>query len=862
MKSSKYKKRALIFLAAVLIITMSPIPVLALNPYMPLWEHVPDGEPYIFEDPDNPGQYRAYVYGSHDVNFSAYCGRDIPVWSAPVEDLLDWRYDGPCFEPALIGTGNYDTLFAPDVMEVYFDQKYIDYMNAHPELIANTNNPNKVLTLEEDGGKWYYMYPHNRGSNRLSQLARSRRPDGPYLEINMNPANPAQSIGPMGFDPSLYVEEDPTSEWGFRAYGYWGGSSSSYACEMNPDLYTAIPGTQRGGSGENGFVPAGANSSGDNGGFGFFEAASMRVVEKDGVKKYVFIWAGHSGREFGLSQAYSSLRYAYGDHPLGPFKSGGVIVEARAPGLDQDGRMMYTFSYENTHGSIIELDNQWYVFYHRVTNAHNFSRQALVDPINIDITPEGDVKITGVKTITDIDGNYYQGVDVTSQGFEMDGLDPYKYYSAGYACWITPARNQDSNYTYVGGTWDIWNNDNPIVRIRNSSIVGYKYFNFTKQPGTNIDIHLTPLGQNFTIDIMMDTPWAAGTANAGLKIGELSVPANAPQVKTKYTIPAPILDTVEGSHAIFYVFRSATTNANLCEMNGIAFSTSAKAIDAPAPQPVLSILSNGNPLTMPAAPLRGGNFAQIPNVFYYDIQTSNTSGVVPVVTATSSDPSVKISVVQASTPTGTAVVRFTKDGLMKNYYVRFSGSALSANNRLPLPSPASSAVGTIVKGYPASVPITVVEGADLSGFYVKLFGKKVPIVDGKASLAFTADEIPDAVGTYVINVINEDGAYIMEAGSVSVVPKYKLASDFRGPAAATAVNNSDTAINNAFVILAVYNKDGRLTYSESKIVNVPAGGSAEAAFNVALSAYPYGDYTYAMFWWNSNYAPLIPAVRK
>ena len=26
------------------------------NPYLPLWEHVPDGEPKVFEDPDNPGK--------------------------------------------------------------------------------------------------------------------------------------------------------------------------------------------------------------------------------------------------------------------------------------------------------------------------------------------------------------------------------------------------------------------------------------------------------------------------------------------------------------------------------------------------------------------------------------------------------------------------------------------------------------------------------------------------------------------------------------------------------------------------------------------------------------------------------------
>ena len=36
--------------------------VSAQNPYLPLWEFIPDGEPYVFEDPDNPGKYRVYIY--------------------------------------------------------------------------------------------------------------------------------------------------------------------------------------------------------------------------------------------------------------------------------------------------------------------------------------------------------------------------------------------------------------------------------------------------------------------------------------------------------------------------------------------------------------------------------------------------------------------------------------------------------------------------------------------------------------------------------------------------------------------------------------------------------------------------------
>ena len=60
----------------------------AFNPYLPSWEYIPDGEPYVFGD-------RVYVYGSHDLyNGHVFCLGDYVCWSAPVDDLSDWRYEG------------------------------------------------------------------------------------------------------------------------------------------------------------------------------------------------------------------------------------------------------------------------------------------------------------------------------------------------------------------------------------------------------------------------------------------------------------------------------------------------------------------------------------------------------------------------------------------------------------------------------------------------------------------------------------------------------------------------------------------------------------------------------------------------
>ena len=42
-----------LFIASALFVALTAN---AQNPYLPLWEHLPDGEPRVFDDPDNPGK--------------------------------------------------------------------------------------------------------------------------------------------------------------------------------------------------------------------------------------------------------------------------------------------------------------------------------------------------------------------------------------------------------------------------------------------------------------------------------------------------------------------------------------------------------------------------------------------------------------------------------------------------------------------------------------------------------------------------------------------------------------------------------------------------------------------------------------
>ena len=101
------------------------------NPYLPLEEHIPDGEPHVFGD-------RLYIFGSHDLeNGNEFCEQDYVTWSAPVDDLSDWRYEGVIYRKDQ-DPYNKDCLplYAPDVVKgpdgryyLYYCVKFQDSIN-------------------------------------------------------------------------------------------------------------------------------------------------------------------------------------------------------------------------------------------------------------------------------------------------------------------------------------------------------------------------------------------------------------------------------------------------------------------------------------------------------------------------------------------------------------------------------------------------------------------------------------------------------------------------------------------------------------------------------------------------------------
>ena len=514
------------------------------NPFLPLWEHIPDGEPYVFEDPDNPGKFRVYVYGSHDDLITEYCGRDQVVWSAPVEDLTRWRYDGEIFSVTknakgdlLDHEGRGDVLYAPDV----------------------------ALVVGEDGTKTYYLYPNNQAGGRNGMIAKSSRPDGPFEVCNWNKDNPYITDGVLAFDPAVFVDDDG------RIYGYW-GFERSYAAELDPaTMATVKPGTK--------IVEDMVSGRYDDGIFSFFEASSIRKI-KD---KYVFIYSRFTkDGEFGLPISNYTLAYAYSDHPLGPWTYGGTIIDARGRETDEEGNIIASACIDgNTHGSICEINGQWYVFYHRQTGTDEYARQAMVAPIEVKVEegPGGKVEIS--------EGEY------NSNGFALDGLNPFERHSAGIACWYTgpkPAIHEWPNNTFFGsypaatyGTddkfdapYDLRNNTNPMVNNTDGSIVGYKYFNFdakrlADKKNLTLVLRLIPEGIDGTIEVMMDRPW---TSQGGKLIGQIDLKAD--MEKEVCDLPISISNEAKendlaGKHAIFFLFKSDTKDKSLCTLQDFVF---------------------------------------------------------------------------------------------------------------------------------------------------------------------------------------------------------------------------------------------------------------------------------------------------
>lgn len=468
------------------------------NPYLPLWEYVPDGEPHLYEG-------RVYLYGSHDAaGGNKYCVGDYVAWSAPEDDLTDWRCEGVIYRRTQDPSNADDAmqLWAPDVTRGPDGRYYLYYcLSFHPEIgVAVSDSPAGPFTFYG-----HVHYPaHLMGGKKLAEF--------------------------MPFDPAVLTDDDG------RVYLYYGFAP---ACEKEmklprpedvpPEVRPKIEALQGVKMGENAMVaelepdmltlkeipraclPGGHHTQGTGfEGHGFFEAASMRKIGG----KYYLVYSSHKSHE---------LCYAVSDHPDRDFVYGGTIVSNGDVGLG--GRTSPVNTLGNNHGGLVQAGGQWYIFYHRQTHGTEFSRQGCAE--RVDIAPDGSIA----------------QVEITSCGLNGGPLAGEGVYPAAIACHLTsptttdfidyanPVMTTQTRIVEESAGSDPEKAVHFVADVADGTVVGYKYFAFQGLTAITLEVRGDFRGE-VTVSADADGGQVLGRAALELEPGgwtRCTVPATGPK---------------------------------------------------------------------------------------------------------------------------------------------------------------------------------------------------------------------------------------------------------------------------------------------------------------------------------------------
>ena len=412
------------------------------NPYLPSWEYIPDGEPHVFGD-------RVYVYGSHD-RFDApiFCVKDYVCWSAPLSDLSQWTCSGVIYRKNQdpMNRLGLRLLFAPDVTKGPDGRYYLYYAYDFLGVMG-------VAVCDTPDGQYQFC-------------GHVHYPDGTVWGRRKGDEFP--------FDPGVLTDDDgrvwlysgfethvPALLSRFRGHKNSGG----VVLELEQDMLTIKAGPKL-------LFPLKTNTQTpppeDFRGHEFFEASSIRKI--DG--KYVFVYSSTNNHE---------LCYAVSDRPDGEYRFGGTLVDQGDLYLHGNRDESRAANYlGNTHGGMAELNGQWYIFYHRQTNQHSFSRQACAEKLTR--TPEGGFK----------------QAEVTSCGLNQGPLAGMGKYSAGIACnlWSREGtarydrKFDKEKHPYITQTGRDGDHASVqyIANMRDGSVAGFKYFEFTRPVSVQLDV--------------------------------------------------------------------------------------------------------------------------------------------------------------------------------------------------------------------------------------------------------------------------------------------------------------------------------------------------------------------------------------
>ena len=441
-----------------------------LNPYLPFWETVPDGEPHVFGD-------RVYIYGSHDrLGGTSFCEEDYVCWSASVEEPGVWTCEGVIYKktqdplngapygkklPEIgmpLGTEeNPHLLYAPDVAQGPDGRYYLYYALDFVNVIS-------VAVCDTPAGQYEF-------------LDFVRREDGTIPDAG------------RWFDPAILSEESGNYlYYGFAPARKFPGMEhvifpGAMMVKLAQDMHTIISEPK---CVANGIDTAKGTSYEAH---PFFEASSIRKLGN----RYYFVYSSLQGHE---------LCYGTADTPEGPFAYKGVIVSNGD--LGYEGNTLAVNYTGNNHGGLERIGDRLYIFWHRHTHGTAFSRQGCAD----------EVKIQEDGTIPQI--------EITSCGLHDGPLPAKGAYDSCIACHLTEADREQVGQVVMSGPGEAVpelpeempyiteeadetgeKGLKPYIRnLRTGAAAGFKYFQF-EGTESRITVELRGLG---CLEVRADSP--------------------------------------------------------------------------------------------------------------------------------------------------------------------------------------------------------------------------------------------------------------------------------------------------------------------------------------------------------------------
>lgn len=410
------------------------------NPFLPLYEYIPDGEPHVFGD-------RVYHYGSHDKEGGdTFCMLDYVCYSAPVDDLTAWRYEGVIYQAKQ--DPRYPApqyMYAPDVVQGNDGRFYLYYCMGGDYGQGGYQGPVSVAVCDTPAGQYEYfgVVKNPDGSPMLKYICFDPAVLNDDGTIRLYYGTQYDYEERVDFLTNDFYLQDEIQMFGRsreEILSYPDSIMGPVMAVLSDDMLTVkeeakhiIPYRVKGTSFE---------------AHPFFEGSSMRKVGR----KYYFIYSSWQNHE---------LCYATSDQPDRDFVFGGMIIsngDIGYRGRDTQHKLNMTGT---THGSIIEINGQWYVFYHRLTHKSDYSRQACAEKIRI------------------LEDGSIPQAEMTSCGLNDGPLSAEGTYPAVIACNLTNGHMpHGSNSVFQISFPNVTHKGQErfIAEIEDNTLIGYKYF--------------------------------------------------------------------------------------------------------------------------------------------------------------------------------------------------------------------------------------------------------------------------------------------------------------------------------------------------------------------------------------------------